>query len=92
MRAREPYPLNVALSELGFAVAAFACGLYDAPVWTAGLVSVGMVAYWSHTRSAALNRLRGAAWNAGAAGALAVLIAIQAGSYWLGLGIGERLS
>lgn len=91
MRARS-YPLHIALTELSFAVGAFGCGLYDAPVWLAGLASFGLVAYWSHTRRAILNRLRGVAWVRGAAGALAVLIAIQAGAYWLGLGIGEGIS
>ena len=86
------YPLRIALTELGFAIAAFGCGLYDAPMWVAGLASFGLVAYWSHTRRAVLNRLRGVAWVRGAAGALVVLIAIQAGAYWLGLGIGERIS
>jgi hypothetical protein len=91
MHARD-YPLSVALGELGFAIAAFGCGLYDAPLWSAVLASFGMVAYWSHTRRVMLNRMRGAAFALGAAGALAVLIAIQTGAYWLGLGVGERLS
>lgn len=91
MRAR-PYPLAVALTELGFAIAAFACGLYAAPLWLAGLAWFGMVAYWSHTRRHMLESMRGAAWALNAAGALAVLIAIQTGAYWLGLGLGERLS
>lgn len=91
MRAHT-YPLAVALSELGFAVAAFGCGLYAAPLWVAGLAWFGMVAYWSHTRRFMLNRMRGAAWAFNAAGALAVLVAIQFGAYWLGLGMGERLS
>jgi hypothetical protein len=91
MRART-YPLVVALTELGFAVAAFGCGLYDAPLWGAALASFGMVAYWSHTRRIMLNRMRGAAWALSTAGALAVLIAIQSGAYWLGLGLGERFS
>src|SRR5262245_48154020 len=89
MRARE-YPLSVALTELGFAIAAFGCGLYHAPLWSAGLVWFGFVAYWSHTRRFMLNRMRGSAWAYAAAGALAVLIAIQSGAYWLGLGVGER--
>lgn len=91
MRARV-YPLHVALGELGFAVAAFGCGLYDAPLWVAALASVGMVAYWSWTRRTLLNRMRGMTWVRGAAGALVVLIAIQAGAYWLGLGIGESIT
>ncbi len=91
MRTRS-YPLHIALTELGFAVGAFGCGLYDAPVWFAGLVSFAMLAYWSWTRRAILNRLRGAAWARGMAGAFVVLIAIQAGAYWLGLGIGASIS
>jgi hypothetical protein len=87
----QSYPLHVALTELGFAIAAFGCGLYDAPMWVAGLASFGLVAYWSHTRRAILNRLRGATWARGAVGAVLVLIAIQAGAYWLGLGIGEQM-
>ena len=77
----------VAATEAGFAAAAFACGIYDAPIWVAGLVAFGMLAYWSWTRRVVLNRLRGAAWAAQTGMAVLIIIAILAGSYWLGLSI-----
>lgn len=86
MRARRPN-LSLALFDMGFAIAAFGCGLLDAPVWIAGLVAFGMLAYWSWSRRVALNRLRGKAWVAQTGMAVAVLIAILGGAYWLGLGI-----
>jgi hypothetical protein len=89
---RRSYDMRVASIELGFAIAAFACGLYDAPMWLAGLVSVGMLAYWNWTRRAILKRLRVETWASVTGAALMVIIAIQAGAYWLGLGLGERMS
>jgi hypothetical protein len=77
--------LRVALTELGFAVAAFGCGLYDAPLWATGLAAAGMLAYWSWSRRAVLKRLHGAAWATVSTVALVAIIAIQAGAYWLGL-------
>lgn len=77
--------LRVALTELGFAVTAFGCGLYDAPLWATGLAALGMLAYWSWSRRAVLNRLRGATWATVSSVATVAIIAIQAGAYWLGL-------
>lgn len=86
MRARRHhYSFANAVTELGFALAAFACGLFDAPVWIAALAAVGVVAYWSVTRNAVLNRLRGATWVTVNAVGFVVIIAIQAGAFWLGL-------
>ncbi|MGD9979433.1 MAG: hypothetical protein AB7H66_00460 [Hyphomonadaceae bacterium] len=86
MRARRRhYSFANAASELGFALAAFACGLFDAPVWVAGLAAVSMLVYWAATRNSVLNRLRGATWATVMSLGLVVIIAIQAGAYWLGL-------
>ena len=86
MRARRrPYSFANAASELGFALAAFACGLFDAPVWIAGLAAVSMLVYWALTRNSVLNRLRGTAWLTVMSVGLVAIIAIQAGAYWLGL-------
>ena len=71
--------------ELGFIVAEFACGVLFAPVWLAGLVAFAMLAYWSWTRRVALNRLRGARWATQTLIAIAVMIIVLAGAYWLGL-------
>lgn len=83
--------LSTALGDLAFAIAAFGCGLFDAPLWLAGLAAFGMLAYWSWTRRAVLNRLRGAAWASQTGLAIAVLLAILAGAYWLGLGVGGTI-
>jgi hypothetical protein len=86
MRARRrPYSFANAASELGFALAAFACGLFDAPLWMAGLAAVSMLVYWALTRNSVLNRLRGTAWLTVMTVGLVAIIAIQAGAYWLGL-------
>lgn len=84
---RRPYDFTVAAFELGFAVTAFACGLFDAPIWLTGLVVFGMLAYWSWSRRAVLSRLRGRVWASQTTLAVLVIIAIQAGAYWLGLGV-----
>jgi hypothetical protein len=91
MRARRRSSFAVAFGDLAFAIAAFGCGLYDAPLWLAGLAAFGMLAYWSWTRRMTLNRLRGAAWASQTSLAMAVLITILAGAYWLGLGLGGSL-
>jgi hypothetical protein len=89
MRARRrPYSFANAASELGFALAAFACGLFDAPLWMAGLAAVSMLVYWALTRNSVLNRLRGTAWLTVMTVGLVAIIAIQAGAYWLGLAAG----
>lgn len=84
---RRPDPFTTAASDGGFAIAAFGCGLFDAPLWAAGLVAIAMLAYWSWSRRAVLNRLRGRTWAGLSGFAALVIIAIQAGSYWLGLNV-----
>ena len=84
-RRQRPYDFGTAAIELAFAIAAFGCGLFDAPLWTVGLAGVGMLAYWSWSRRVILNRLRGTAWmTISVVGSLAI-ISIVAGAYWLGL-------
>ena len=85
-RARENF--LVALGDLGFALSLFACGLYDAPVWAAGLAAFAMLAYWSWSRRRVLARLHGFVWATQTGLALSVIIAIVGGAYWLGLGVG----
>ncbi len=82
---RRHYSFANAASELGFALAAFACGLFDAPVWLTGLAAVSMLAYWTVTRNSVLNRLRGTTWATVITVGFVAIIAIQAGAYWLGL-------
>jgi hypothetical protein len=82
---RRPYSFANAATELGFALAAFACGLFDAPVWVTALAVVSMLAYWSVTRNSVLNRLRGTTWLTVMTVGVVAIIAIQAGAYWLGL-------
>lgn len=82
---RRRYSFANAATELGFALATFACGLFDAPVWLTGLAAVGMLVYWAMTRNSVLNRLRGARWATVMTVGLVAIIAIQAGAYWLGL-------
>lgn len=86
MRAKRHYrSLSNAASELGFALAAFACGLFDAPVWLTALAAISMLAYWTLTRNSVLNRLRGATWATVMTFGFVVIISIQVGCYWLGL-------
>lgn len=91
MRARRKNEFAVAFGDLAFAIAAFGCGLYDAPLELTALAAFGMIAYWSWTRRTILNRLRGAAWASQTSLAIAVLITILGGAYWLGLGVGGSL-
>ena len=84
-RRRETYPFAVAATELMFALAAFACGLFDAPLWTVGLAAISMLAYWSWSRRVVLNRLRGATWMTWSSLGVVTIISIVAGAYWLGL-------
>ncbi len=85
MRTRNrPWHGNPAV-ELGFAITAFACGLFDAPLWLTGLAAAGMLAYWNWSRRVVLNRLRGATWATVSTVATIAIIAIMAGAYWLGL-------
>ncbi len=85
------YKISVAATELGFAIATFGCGLFNAPVWVAGVAAAGMLAYWSVTRRTVLNRLRLGLWATVSAFASITIIAIVAGAYWLGLAVGETL-
>jgi len=88
---RRHYSFANATTELGFALAAFACGLFDAPVWVAGLAAVSMLVYWAVTRKTVLNRLRGMTWATVVTVGLVAIIAIQAGAYWLGLVAGGSI-
>jgi hypothetical protein len=90
-RRRRPYRFVYAATELGFALAAFACGLFDAPVWMAGLAAVSMLAYWSWSRRLVLNRLRGAAWMTVSSLGAVTIVSIVAGAYWLGLASGGSI-
>ena len=85
MPRRRAYPVTVAASEIAFAIAAFACGLYDAPLELTVLAAVGMLAYWSWSRRVVLNRLRGATWMTWSSLGAVTIISIVAGAYWLGL-------
>ena len=86
---RHYYSFANAMTELGFALAAFACGLFDAPVWLTALAAISMLAYWTVTRNSVLNRLRGATWATVMTLGFVTIISIQVGSYWLGLVAGE---
>jgi len=81
---------NAAMAAIdgSFALAIFACGLLDAPLWLTGLAAVGMLAYWSWSRRVVLNRLRGATWLTVSTVGTIAIIAIVAGAYWLGLASG----
>ena len=86
---RHYYTFENAATELGFALAAFACGLFDAPVWLTALAAIAMLAYWTVTRNSVLNRLRGATWATVMTLGFVTIISIQVGAYWLGLVAGE---
>ncbi len=58
MSTRRLDDFTVAACDGGFAIAAFGCGLFDAPLWLTGLVAFAMLAYWSWSRRRVLNRLR----------------------------------
>lgn len=87
-RRYDRYNFTNAATEGGFAIAAFGCGLFDAPLWATGLAAAGMLAYWTVTRRVVLNRLRGATWATVSAVASIAIIAIVAGAYWVGLAAG----
>lgn len=87
-KRRRTYPFATAATELAFAIAAFGCGLFDAPLWMAGLAAVSMLAYWSWSRRMVLNRLRGAAWMTVSSLGTVTIVSIVAGAYWLGLASG----
>lgn len=87
-KRRQTYPFATAATELAFALAAFGCGLFDAPLWMAGLAALSMLAYWSWSRRVVLNRLRGAAWMTVSSLGAVTIVSIVAGAYWLGLASG----
>lgn len=89
--ARTRANLIVAFGDLSFALALFACGLFNAPLWLTGLAAAGMVAYWGLSRRRVLKRLPAKAWASQTGIALFVIIAIEAGAYWLGLGAGGTI-
>ena len=60
MSTRRLDDFTIAACDGGFAIAAFGCGLFDAPLWLTGLVAFAMLAYWSWSRRRVLNRLHGA--------------------------------
>jgi hypothetical protein len=78
----------IALGDLGFAIALFACGLFGASASVTGLAGGAMIAYWSVSRRRVLKRLPQQALIGQMGAALGVIIAIAAGAYWLGLGVG----
>lgn len=84
-RRRRPGGFAAASADATFALAVFSCGLFDAPVWVAGLAGVAMLAYWNWSRRAVLNRLRGATWATVSTVGTIAIISIVAGAYWLGL-------
>lgn len=86
MTARD-YHFAVAFGDLAFALAIFACGMFAAPMWLTGLAAAGMLAYWSASRTRVLKRIPEKAWASQVGIALLVIIAIEAGAYWLGLGV-----
>jgi hypothetical protein len=86
-RAHARKQMAIALGDLGFAIALFACGLYGAPLWLTALAGIAMLAYWSLSRSRVLRRLPVKVWANQTALALSVIVAIEAGAYWLGLGL-----
>ena len=92
MSTRRLDDFTVAACDGGFAVAAFGCGLFDAPLWLTGLVAFAMLAYWSWSRRRVLNRLHGVIWASQTTLAVLVIIAILAGSYWLGLNTKDLVS
>jgi hypothetical protein len=88
---RRPDAMKNASIELAFALAAYACGLFDAPVMMVGVAGVGMLAYWTWSRRLVLNRLRGATWITVSTVGTIAIIAIIGGAYWLGLASGGTI-
>lgn len=85
---RRPDAMKNGAIELAFALAAYACGLFDAQMWLAAAAGVGMLAYWNWSRRLVLNRLRGATWLTVTAVGSTAIVAIIGGAYWLGLASG----
>jgi hypothetical protein len=91
MAARRLPDVYVAAGDLAFAIAAFACGLFSAPLEIAIVAAFGMVAFWLTSRRPILDRLKRRAFFRISALAIAVLLTILSGAYWLGLGIADAL-
>ena len=91
MAARRLSDVYVAAGDLAFAIAAFACGLFSAPLEIAVVAAFGMVAFWLTSRRPILDRLKGRAFFRISALAIGVLLTILSGAYWLGLGIADAL-
>ena len=91
MPARRPNLFNAAF-EFGFVIAALACGLAGAPFWIAGVVAFAMLAHWSWSRRVALNKLKLGQWAWRSLISVAVIIAVLAGAYGLGLAIHAALT
>jgi uncharacterized membrane protein len=77
----------VALGDLAFATSLFSCGLFAAPPWLTALAGVAMIGYWSASRRRVLRRLPARALTSLTGLAISVIVAIEAGAYWLGLGL-----
>lgn len=74
--------------ELGFIFAAFLCGLLDAPIWVTGAAGIALIAFWGWSRRASLARMRGANLLTQSAIAVALMVAVFAGAFWLGRVLG----
>jgi hypothetical protein len=90
-RRRASYSIATVTTEIAFALAAFACGLYDAPLWITALAAIGMLSYWSWSRRLLLNRMRGTTWAMASFMGVVTIISIVAGAYWLGLASGGTI-
>lgn len=89
MPARRLPPAYIAAGDLTFAIAAFACGLFSAPLWLTVFAALGMVTFWMASRRPILDRLTSRAFFRLSALAIVVLVTILSGAYWLGLGMSE---
>ena len=91
MAARRLSDVTIAAGDIAFAIAAFACGLFSAPLELTIVAGFGMVTFWLASRRPILDRLTSRAFFRLSALAIAVLLTILAGAYWLGLGIAGAL-
>lgn len=87
VRAWKPN-LKGAGADLGFALAAFVVGLLGAPLFGAGLVFLGAVAAWAWTRRRPLAVMAPARRFMQGAIAVAMIAAVLALAYWIGLRLG----
>ncbi len=86
MSARRPN-LGAAGADLAFAALAFVAGYLGAAVWFAGLIALGAAIVWAWLRRATLANMDPARLAASTAVALAVLVVVLGGAYWLGLSL-----